>query len=231
VGGEHVRFERRGPVGELILRPEEDNPFGERFIAELHACLDEVLGAQVRVLIVRGEEGAFCDKRELAQLALENEDAREMHSDQLNCLASRLAEFPIPTFVAIQGAALGFGLGLALACDVVYVADDASIGLPFGRISPILSSSVHVHLVRQLGIHRTLELVYTGRMLSGREVSALGLVNRSVPVDKLLAEVRAVAEGVAHGPTADYLTSKGHVRRIAALDAVEKAPTPAVHVP
>ena len=217
MGGEHVRFERRGPVGELILHPAEDNPFGEGFIAELHACLDEALGAQVRVLVVRGESEAFCDKRELAQLDLENEDASELQTDHLNALVSRLAEFPIPTFVAVQGAALGFGLGFALACDVVYVADDASIGLPFGRISPVLGSSIHIRLVRQLGVQRTLELVYTGRMLSGREASALGVVNRSVAEDRLLAEVRAVAEGVAHGPTADFLTSKGAVRRIAAL--------------
>ncbi len=120
----------------------------------------------------------------------------------------RIVAFPAPTFAAVHGACLGAGLGLALGCDVVYVADDAKIGSPFARIGAVLDSGGHSFFVSRLGTHRALELIYTGRLLSGIEAAQLGLVNRSMPKDSLVAETRKVAAQVAQGPTAAFMQSK-----------------------
>jgi enoyl-CoA hydratase/carnithine racemase len=114
----------------------------------------------------------------------------------------------------VQGACLGAGLGLALGCDVVYVADDAKIGSPFARIGAVLDSGGHSFFVSRLGAHRALELIYTGRLLSGTEAAALGLVNQSMPRDVLLTHARKIAGQVAQGPTAAFMQSKRMVRRI-----------------
>jgi enoyl-CoA hydratase/carnithine racemase len=125
-----------------------------------------------------------------------------------------VADFPAPSFAAVHGPCLGIGLGLALACDVVYVADDAKIGSPFARIGAVLDSGAHSFFVRRLGSHRALELIYTGTLISGREAEAWGLVNRSMDKAILLERVRATAAAIAQGPTAAFLESKRIVRRI-----------------
>ena len=125
-----------------------------------------------------------------------------------------MAAFPAPTFAAVHGACLGVGLGLALACDVVYIADDAKIGSPFARIGAVLDTGGHSFFVARLGSHRALELIYTGRLLSGTEAAALGLVNQSMPRESLLAHARKIAGQVAQGPTAAFMQSKHLVRRI-----------------
>jgi enoyl-CoA hydratase/carnithine racemase len=108
------------------------------------------------------------------------------------------------------------GLGLALACDVVYAATDAKIGSPFARIGAVFDSGGHHYFVRCIGSHRTLELIYTGRLLSGEEAASWGLVNAAVPGDELLETVRKVAGRVAAGPTRAFQLSKEIVGRIEA---------------
>src|SRR5207247_10895798 len=115
--------------------------------------------------------------------------AQAILRDTFNPLMEQMAHFPAPTIAAVQGAALGTGLGLALACDLVYAADDARIGSPFARIGAVLDSGAHLAFVQRVGTHRALELIYTGRLLSGREAAEWGLVNGSVPADALWAHV------------------------------------------
>jgi len=121
----------------------------------------------------------------------------------------------VPTIAAVHGACLGTGLGLALACDIVYAADDARIGSPFARIGAVLDSGAHAAFVERVGAHRALELVYTGRLLSGREAAEWGLVNRSVAGADLVRRTREMAASIARGPTAAFLESKRLVRSIA----------------
>src|SRR5262249_40401424 len=129
-----VRLEIDGGYAELVLdRPDKVNAIDEAMVADLHASLDRIEKSSgsdggVRALVVRGEGRGFCAGRDLAGADPANEDGEAILNDQLNPVVARLAELAVPTFAAVHGAALGTGLGLALACDVVYVADDARIG-------------------------------------------------------------------------------------------------------
>lgn len=210
-----VMLEIDGAVGELVLnRPEKINALDEGGARLLCELLDRAESAKVRALIVRGEGRGFCAGRDLSQAQPLDEDGEAILNEHFNPMFEQLAAFPAPTFAAVHGPALGVGLGLALACDVVYVADDAKIGSPFARIGAVLDSGAHHHLVSRIGAHRTLELVYTGRLLSGVEAAEWGIVNGSVPADDLLATVRAMAGGVAGGPTASFVASKRIVAQI-----------------
>jgi 2-(1,2-epoxy-1,2-dihydrophenyl)acetyl-CoA isomerase len=210
-----VLLELDGACAELVLnRPDKMNAVNETMVAELHARLDEVEASHARALVVRGSGRGFCAGRDLAEAAPLEEDGQAILDESLNPLVERLAELATPTFCALHGPALGTGLGLALACDVVYAADDARIGSPFARIGAVLDSGAHHFLVHRIGAHRTLELVYTGRMLSGREAAEWGIVNRSVARLDLLPRVRAMAREVAAGPTAAFLASKRLARSV-----------------
>ncbi len=204
-----------GGLAEIVLnRPEKLNALNDAMVAGLNECLDRAASQAARALLIRGEGPAFSAGRDLADADPGNEDAEAIIETTFNPLIKRIAAFPAPTFAAVHGACLGAGLGVALACDVVYIADDAKIGSPFARIGAVLDSGGHSFFVSRLGAHRALELIYTGRLLSGAEAAALGLVNQSMPRDSLVAHARKIAAQVAQGPTAAFMQSKHLVRRI-----------------
>ncbi len=204
-----------GGLAEIVLnRPDKLNALNDAMVAELTGCLERAAAHGVRAMMIRGEGAAFSAGRDLADADPGNEDAEAIIENTFNPLIKRIVAFPAPTFAAVHGACLGVGLGLALACDVVYVADDTKIGSPFARIGAVLDSGGHSFFVSRLGTHRALELIYTGRLLSGAEAAHLGLVNRSIAKESLVADTRKVAAQVALGPTAAFMQSKHLIRRI-----------------
>ncbi len=206
-------------------RPEKLNALGEAMVADFHAALDQVGDARCVLLTAAGR--AFSAGRDLSDAEPLTEDAQAILRDTFNPLLQRIADLDVPTVAAVQGACLGVGFGIAFACDIVIAAESARVGSPFARIGAVLDSGAHRYLVERLGPHRALELIYTGRLLSGAEAAAIGLVNRSVPDDALDSEARELAATIAAGPTAAFVESKRIVRGLAsgplALGAVLEA--------
>jgi enoyl-CoA hydratase/carnithine racemase len=202
-------------LAEIVLdRPDVLNSIDPHTAAAVVESLDRAERDGARAVLLRGEGRAFSAGRDLRGADPLHEDARAILADTFNPLIRRVAGVEVPTFAAVQGACLGVGLGIALACDVVIAADDARIGSPFANIGAVLDSGAHLAFVHRLGMHRALELVYTGRLLSGAEAAAWGLVNASVPAGELLEHVRAMATRVAAGPTAAFRQSKVIARRV-----------------
>jgi 2-(1,2-epoxy-1,2-dihydrophenyl)acetyl-CoA isomerase len=205
-----------GGVAELVLnRPDKMNAMNLAMVHGISESLDAAEQAGARALLVRGEGRAFCSGRDLADADPLHEDGEAVLRDVFNPMLERMAGIGVPTIAAVQGAALGTGLGLALACDIVYAADDARVGSPFARIGAVLDSGAHAAFVSRVGAHRALELIYTGRLLSGREAAEWGLVNRSVAGADLVRRTREMAAAIARGPTSAFLESKRLVRSIA----------------
>jgi enoyl-CoA hydratase/carnithine racemase len=218
---EPVLLERDGTAAELVLnRPERRNALDAAAMAAFGAALGELEADPPRALLVRGEGKAFCAGRDLSGAEPLTEDAEAILRDDLNPLVARLAALPCPTLAAVQGAALGTGLGLALATDLLLVGEGARIGSPFSAIGAVLDSGAHHFLCSRIGPHRTLELVYTGRFLSGAEAVAWGLANQVHPDEGLLEAARELVAAIATGPTAAFRASKELVGRIAAGDEV-----------
>lgn len=214
-GGGAVLLSIAGGVAELVLnRPEKMNAMNLAMVHDLAESLDKAAAGGARALLVRGEGRAFCSGRDLADADPLNEDGAAILRDIFNPLIERMADIAVPTIAAVHGACLGTGLGLALACDIVYAADDARIGSPFARIGAVLDSGAHAAFVSRAGPHRALELIYTGRLLSGREAAEWGLVNRSVAGADLVRRTRELATSIARGPTSAFLESKRLVRSI-----------------
>jgi enoyl-CoA hydratase/carnithine racemase len=210
-----VRLTLEDGVAELVLdRPDKMNAMNGAMVRALSDSLDAAEAGGARALLVRGEGRAFCSGRDLADADPLHEDGEAILRDVFNPLMTRMAGLAVPTIAAVHGACLGTGLGLALACDIAYAADDARIGSPFARIGAVLDSGAHAAFVARVGPHRALELVYTGRLLSGREAAEWGLVNRSVAGADLVRRTREMARAIAHGPTAAFLESKRIVRLI-----------------
>ncbi len=209
-----ILLERDGGVAELVLnRPERRNALDGAARDALGSALDELEKNPPRALLVRGEGKGFCAGRDLSDAEPLTEDG-EAILREMNPLISRLAGLDCPTVAAVQGAALGLGLGLALACDLLIVGEGAKIGSPFAAIGAVLDSGSHLFLCSRIGPTRTLELVYTGRFLSGTEAVEWGIANRVVPDEELLEVARGLVGTIAAGPTAAFLLSKRIVARI-----------------
>ena len=195
-------------VAEIVLdAPEKLNALSLEAIGELDAAYAEAEASGARALVLRGEGRAFCAGRDIAGVDPATDDVGE-YLGAVEALMRRMAAFPAPTFAAVQGACLGVGLGLAIATDVVYVAETAKVGSPFANLGALLDSGGHALLYERLGAHRALDLIYTGELLTGAEAVAAGLFSRSVAADELLGFTRERAARAATGPTQAFLVSK-----------------------
>jgi 2-(1,2-epoxy-1,2-dihydrophenyl)acetyl-CoA isomerase len=200
---ETIKVEVADGVATITLnRPESLNALNAVMRAELLAAL-KAAGRDdgVRAIVITGEGRAFCSGADLRGGSGEREFRRVLAAEY-NPLITAVRELPKPVIAAVNGVAAGAGMSLALACDLVYAADDARFVLAFLRIGLVPDSGLTRTLVRALGRHRAAALIFSGEPLGAGEAQAVGLVNGVVAADQLSAAVRAAAVTLASGPTA-----------------------------
>ncbi|MET3143544.1 UNVERIFIED_ORG: enoyl-CoA hydratase/carnithine racemase [Arthrobacter sp. UYEF2] len=209
--------------------PYKLNSLDEQALADLAQAYDDAAAAasrgEVRALLLRGEGRAFCAGRDISGVTPETDDAEAYLRGLVQPLLKKMSAFPAPTFAAAQGACLGVGLGLLLATDVVYVAENAKFGSPFAKLGATLDSGGHWYFTERLGMHRTLDLIYTAELMSGTEAVAQGMFSRAMPADELLDNTRGIVSKVAAGATGAFTASKelvAHIRdqRLGLWDAM-----------
>jgi enoyl-CoA hydratase/carnithine racemase len=198
----------------MLDNPDRLNALDEQALRDLDAAYTHAEAAGVRAVALYGEGRAFCAGRDISGVDARTDDVRGYLDGLLTPLLQRIAAFPAPTFAAAHGACLGVGLGLLIATDVVYVADTAKVGSPFAALGATLDSGGHALFYERLGAHRTLDLIYSGGMLSGEEAVRLGLFSRSLPAADVRDAVVAAAQAAASGPTAAFVASKRIVARL-----------------
>jgi 2-(1,2-epoxy-1,2-dihydrophenyl)acetyl-CoA isomerase len=204
-----------GDVAHIVLdNPAKLNALDEAALAEMDSAYAEAAASGARALVLRGEGRAFCAGRDISGVDPRDDDVIGYLGGLVTPLLKRMSAFPAPTFAAAHGACLGVGLGLLIATDVVYVAETAKIGSPFAALGATLDSGGHALFYERLGAHRTLDLIYTGRLMSGAEAVASGLFSRVFPDDELAAATIEAAERAAHGATQAFLASKELIRRL-----------------
>jgi len=165
---------------------------------------------EVRVVVVTGEGSAFCAGGDVSWIGSEPGAAVDRLRERMlpfyrTWLAVR--DLEVPTIAAVNGAAIGAGLALALACDLRYAAEDAKLGMPFTALGmhPGMASTYLVPEVAGLAVAR--EMLLTGRIVTGAEALGMGLVNGAVPRAGVLAHALSVADTVAAAaPVATRLT-------------------------
>jgi 2-(1,2-epoxy-1,2-dihydrophenyl)acetyl-CoA isomerase len=194
--------------------PAKLNALDEQAVRDLGAAYEEAERAGVRALVLAGEGRAFCAGRDISDVDPRDDDVLGYLGDVVTPVLRRMSAFPAPTFAAAQGACLGVGLGLLIATDVVYVAETAKIGSPFAALGATLDSGGHALFFERLGAHRTLDLIYTGRLMSGAEAVAAGLFSQVLPTDEVLAATVDAATRAASGATAAFLASKRLIARL-----------------
>lgn len=202
-------------IARIVLNaPQKMNALDEAGIKELSQAYDNANAAGVRALILSGEGRAFCAGRDISAVNPATDDVLGYLGGLVTPLLQKMSAFPAPTFAAAHGACLGVGLGLLIATDVVYVADTAKIGSPFANLGAALDSGGHALFVERLGAHRTLDLIYSGRLMTGAEAVAAGVFSQVFPADHLQNATMKAATHAAQGATQAFLASKELVRSL-----------------
>jgi methylglutaconyl-CoA hydratase len=186
-----VTLSRRGPAAIVELaRPDRRNALDRATVREL-GRIGRELGADpsVRAAILIGSgDRAFCAGADLKEReGMSDGEVREM-LDLYRSEFAWLGESPFPTVAALNGAALGGGCELALACDLRSAAPHAVLGLPETSLGIIPAAGGTQRLPRLVGAAKALELILLGTRLSAAEAETAGLVNRVSPEGRDLLE-------------------------------------------
>jgi 2-(1,2-epoxy-1,2-dihydrophenyl)acetyl-CoA isomerase len=209
-------------VATLTLnRPEARNALDMAMRRDLEAALAALDGdAGVRVLVVRGAGEHFSSGGDVKLMRDSIMTAAEgqRRVEAINRAVTALARFRAPTIAMVDGAAVGAGCNLALACDLVVASDRARFGEVFARIGLIPDAGGTYFLPRRVGLARAKELVFTAGIIEAREAERIGLVNRVVPAADLERETRALARRVAGGPPRALAAAKALLDRAPGLD-------------
>jgi enoyl-CoA hydratase/carnithine racemase len=207
---DEVLLERDGHVASLVLnRPERMNTISQPMLTALSDALlacDE--DPEIRAIVVTGRGRAFCAGLDLQDAASDEGVSKGgfpmgMKLDVRRFPQSVLHHLDTPTICAVNGGAAGFGMDLALACDVRIAARSAKLAAGFTRRGMVADSGGTWLLPRLVGWARAAEIVFAGRTLQADECLELGLVNRVVEDVLLLESAHALAgEFAANAPLA-----------------------------
>ncbi|XP_046401265.1 methylglutaconyl-CoA hydratase, mitochondrial [Ischnura elegans] len=190
-------------------RPEAKNAFSANFVSAFNDALDRVSAStSTRVVILRSlVPRVFCAGADLKERLTMKPSEVGIFVSRLRAFTTRLETLPVPVIAAIDGAALGGGLEMALACDIRIASDSAKIGLVETKLAIIPGAGGTQRLARIVGPAIAKELIFTGRILDGIQAHQLGVVNHVVNqndnYDAAFTKAAKLAEEIAsNGPIA-----------------------------
>ena len=200
-----IRMEKRAGIGYLTLnRPQVRNAFSREMIDELQQALAGIdKDNEIRVVIITGAGQAFQAGADISELrAMQPMDILRWNEGivRINAALEKLRQ---PVIAAINGAALGGGLELALACTLRIAAESAVMGLPEVKLGIIPGTGGTQRLPRLIGKGRAAELLLTGKIIGAREAFDMGLINQVTAAEQLMpAAEKLAAEILVNAPIA-----------------------------
>ena len=202
-----VTFERDpdGVYRITLARPEAMNALNRATVDAISDAATSVRDDQSARVVVVGALGdrAFCAGADLKERAGMNDAEVADAVLRISRAMQAVAEIPVPTIAAINGAALGGGFELALACDIRIASTTANMGLPETTLAIIPGGGGTQRLPRVAGLARAKELIFTGRRISAAEALQYGIVHEVAAPDELRMRASAIARTIAsNGPVA-----------------------------
>lgn len=219
-----------GPVATIKLnRPERMNAVIEEMYLEIQDVLERSrVEPEIRCLILTGsvlerdgvEKQAFCAGADLKKHSAgeRSKAEREDYIRLAHETIRKIIELPKPVIAAVNGPARGAGTEMALACDLLLMAEDATLALPETGLATFVGGAVTHILPRLVGLARARELVYTGRIIDGREAVELGLALGCCPVARLLEDAHSLALTIADKAPISIAFAKECLERSPGLD-------------
>lgn len=206
---ETVKYELNETTATITFsRPDALNALSLQLTLDLKAAIENAIADKARAVILTGEGRAFCsggDLREM-QLMWQKEGRIEAFLEEplkaLHDVILLIRETPIPFLAAVQGVCAGAGTNFALACDLIFAADNASFNEAFVRIGLSPDCGGSFFLPRAVGEKLAAEMFMTGATISAERAFQIGMINRVVAAENLKNEAAEMAQKLALAPTA-----------------------------
>ena len=211
-----VELDVNNGVATLTLNaPNERNTLTAPMVAEIVAAMDALEADEsVGAVVVTGAGSAFCAGANLGNLA----EADETSLGRIYEGFLRIARSPLPTLAAVNGAAVGAGMNLALGCDVRLAARRARFDTRFLQLG-LHPGGGHTWMLRRIaGVQTAMAAVVFGEVLDGQEAERVGLVHRCVADDELAGAAQVMAERAASAPRQLAITAKQTIQAMATVD-------------
>jgi len=214
----NLDWDINGSVGVVTFnRPDSRNALTwEMYDALVAACEAAEAAGDVRVLIIRGAGGAFAAGTDISQFReFANGEAGVAYERRLDAVIDRIEQMAIPTIAEVDGAAVGGGCAIALACDFRICSDRARFGVPVARtLGNCLSIANLARMVDVLGVAVTKDLLLSGRLMNADEAHQRGLATRVLPVDQLQAETVKIAAELSTRAPSTIMATKATLLRL-----------------
>jgi 2-(1,2-epoxy-1,2-dihydrophenyl)acetyl-CoA isomerase len=239
----HVRVERDGPVGVLLMdRPERFNALDVRMAQDLRAAgLRLARDEAVRAVVLRGTGGkAFCSGADLKYIRGGGEPgdlgylapvARPPPAgygavfkqilEYLHSTISEIRRSPKPWIAAVDGVAAAGGLGLAMSCDLVVCSERSAFEWAYAKTALCGAESSTFSLPRLVGFRRAMGMALLNPRLDARTAREWGLVNEVFPDERFDEEVAALARRLGEGPTRTFALTKALMNQGAGVDRLD----------
>jgi len=201
---ETITFDLADRVATLAIdRPARMNALTPRVFAELTAAIDAALEQGARAIVLTGTGGAFCSGADLVGDggAPMPRDLGESLDTSYNPFVRKVAALDVPFLTAINGPAVGAGLGLALLGDISVMARSAYVLLAFVNIGLVPDAGATWLVAKAAGRTKALEMALLGERVSAEDALAAGLVTRVVDDAQVLGQTQALAARLAAGPS------------------------------
>lgn len=213
-----IKSNRAGDVVTITLnRPEKLNALTPGVFDELSDAVSMAVSQGARALVLTGEGRFFCSGADLAPDGAGYEglpdDLGELLDRAYNPFARQLASLTIPVVTALNGPCAGAGMSLALAGDIVVMAQSAYLLLAFVNIGLVPDAGATWLVARSVGRARAMEMALLGERMSADEARSAGLVTRVIADDLVLPHAQELAARLAAGPT----RAVGLIRRQVAM--------------
>ena len=216
----HVLIEKDGGIATLWLnRPDLHNAFDDDLIAEVTQAIDALAAdAAARVVIVAGKGKSFSAGADLAwmkRMAGYSLEQNEADANRLAEMLHKLNTMPKPTIAAVQGAAMGGGVGLCAVCDVGIAASDAVFALSEAKLG-LIPAVISPYVIEAIGARAARRYMLTAERFDAAAAERLGLVSAVVAPDQLMTEARRIAEILLQNGPQAVREAKGLVAHVSA---------------
>lgn len=206
---ETIKYELSENVAVITFnRPEALNALSLGLTKDLLSAVNKAIEDKARAVVLTGEGRAFCsggDLREMQQMWQKEGRIEAFMEEPLKALHDvilLIRETPIPFVAAVQGVCAGAGTNFALACDLVFAAENATFNEAFVRIGLSPDCGGSFFLPRAVGEKLAAEIFMTGDTLSAERAAQIGMINRVVAAESLMEETLKMARKLALAPTA-----------------------------
>lgn len=198
-----------------IDRVKAMNALNQEVLLELRKALLELEGVSVAIITGAGDK-AFVAGADIAAMSTMNPLEARAFVELGQGVMQTISEAPFLTIAAVNGFALGGGLELAVSCDLIYAAENAKFGAPETNLGIIPGFGGTVNITERVGMHRAMDLILTGRMISAVEAKNWGLALEVFPAAELMPKVQEIAGKLAKKGLMSLLAGRRLVRQAAA---------------